>query len=178
MYNQPCWVTPILDVWSNMPKPSQPIMQRNQLMTGLVEIQVGSQEWFAWLTRNTVFVVDGPACRYSARREVRHGHTYWYAYRRREGKLAKAYLGKSDELTTERLDEVGAQLVGENLLERLATEAGTLSGPDPGPVFSLSFTALSKMRAPAMPQYLVRRPRLTQRISGAITFIYAPSGYR
>lgn len=160
-----------------MPKPHQPRIERNRLVTPLGEIQVGSQDWFTWLTQNTVFVVDGPASRYTARREERRGHTYWYAYRRREGKLAKAYLGKSDELTTERLEEVRAQLAGENLLERLATEAGTLSGPELEPVAGLSFSALSKMRAPAMPQYLVRRPRLTQRISGAITLIYAPSGY-
>ena len=146
-------------------------------MTPLAEIQVGSQEWFDWLSRNSVFIVDGPACRYTARREQRRGHAYWYAYRRHEGKLAKAYLGKADELTSERLDDVRALLAGENLLERLATEAGTLSGPNLEPAAGLSFSAQSKMGAPAMPQYLVRRPRLSQRISGAITLIYAPSGY-
>src|SRR5258708_6430265 len=102
-----------------MPSQNQRIIKPNRPIPPLAEIQVGSQEWFAWVTRNTGFVVDGPACRYSARREVRRGHTYWYAYRRCEGKLAKAYLGKSDELTAERLDEVSAQLGGENLLESL-----------------------------------------------------------
>src|SRR5579859_2107506 len=108
-----------------MAKPPQPRIQQNRLVTSLAEIQVGSQEWFDWLSGNSVFIVDGPACRYTARREQRRGHAYWYAYRRHEGKLAKAYLGKADELTSERLDDVRALLAGENLLERLATEAGT-----------------------------------------------------
>src|SRR5260221_8998877 len=177
MYNQTRWVTSRGARWINMPKLQQPRIRNNRLVTALVDIQVGAREWFTWLEGNTSFIVDGPASRYTARREERRGHSYWYAYRRHEGKLAKAYLGKSDELTMQRLEDVRAQLAGENLLERLASEAGTLSGLELEPAAGLSLSALSKMRPPAMPHYLVRRPRLTERISGAIPLIYAPSGY-
>ena len=43
---------------------------------------------------------------------MRAGGTYWYAYRRRNGKLTKAYLGKTEELTPERLQQVNARLAG------------------------------------------------------------------
>jgi LuxR family transcriptional regulator, maltose regulon positive regulatory protein len=81
----------------------------------LSAIQVGSAGWFAWLndaaTRS--FAFDSPQGLLTARRESRHGTWYWYAYRSQHGHLHKAYLGKSEELTSERLHEVAARLTAE-----------------------------------------------------------------
>src|SRR5258708_37665701 len=41
---------------------------------------------------------------FTARKEQRPGGWYWYAYRRSQGKLHSVYLGKSEELTLERLN--------------------------------------------------------------------------
>jgi LuxR family transcriptional regulator, maltose regulon positive regulatory protein len=163
-----------------MPKLSKPTVSRDQLTTPRDTIRVESSDWFTWLAAkaNISFIYEGQSGRYNARREERRGSLYWYAYRRRGGKLTKAYVGKAEELTLNRLEEISTQMAGENLLQGLDTETQP-SNPslhlDLGS--ELSYFSLSKVRAPAMPQHFVRRPRLTQRINSAITLIYAPSGY-
>src|SRR5262245_15232619 len=154
-----------------MPKRPKPTIFHDHLAVPGPGIRVDSAEWFGWLRArsNSNFIYEGQDGRYSARREERGGKIYWYAYRRRGGRLAKAYLGKSEELTQGRLAQVGAQLAGGNLLKRLETEPGPPNGTVSNVEADLSFFSLSKVRAPAMPQRLVRRPRLTQRISSAIT---------
>src|SRR5215469_743878 len=73
-------------------------------------IQVGSETWFAWLNEPgpRSFAFSSAQGTLTARREERHGTWYWYAYRSQHGHLSKAYLGKSEELTTERLHNVAA----------------------------------------------------------------------
>src|SRR5262245_34757271 len=67
-------------------------------------ITVGTATWFDWLEQATTFAFVGVDGRYTARKE-RAGRTgwYWKAYRMERGKLRRAYLGKSSELTLERL---------------------------------------------------------------------------
>src|SRR5713101_3512142 len=75
-------------------------------------IQVGSEAWYAWLSQPATrsFAFHSPQGTLTARREHRHGTWYWYAYRSQNGHLHKAYLGKSVELTLERLQEAAALL--------------------------------------------------------------------
>src|SRR6266480_2399910 len=75
-------------------------------------IAVGGSAWQGWLEEpsNTVFGFEHLASRFTARRELQRGHWYWYAYRRRGGRLRKAYLGRSSDLTLERLTEVAGGL--------------------------------------------------------------------
>jgi LuxR family maltose regulon positive regulatory protein len=40
------------------------------------------------------------------------GDWYWRAYRKRDGKLHRIYVGKTGELTLERLDAVARHLFG------------------------------------------------------------------
>jgi LuxR family maltose regulon positive regulatory protein len=76
-------------------------------------IGVGSPQWYAWLAHHQSFLFEGGAGHFTARRETRRGSEYWYAYRRRDGKLSKTYLGKSEELTPERLEQASAHLAGQ-----------------------------------------------------------------
>ncbi len=69
-------------------------------------ISLHSPSWFTWLQGHSIFVYELPFLHFTARKERRAGGAYWYAYRRRGGKLHTAYLGKSDELTLERLSTV------------------------------------------------------------------------
>src|SRR5215204_7597624 len=75
------------------------------------EIEVDSASWVAWLTDPATrsFSFQGPSCRYTARKEHRsRGGEYWVAYRKRGGKLHKAYLGKAEDVTLDRLEDVAA----------------------------------------------------------------------
>src|SRR5215471_7992842 len=61
--------------------------------------------WFAWLEVVSSFAFHGHNGSFTARKETKQrGAGYWYAYRRREGTLAKTYLGKTTDLTFARLE--------------------------------------------------------------------------
>ena len=69
-------------------------------------IVVGSDAWWSWLESNDVgaFRFLHASASFTARRERRRGAWYWYAYLKRGGELHKGYLGKSADLSAERLD--------------------------------------------------------------------------
>src|SRR5215469_12444737 len=83
----------------------------------LPAIVVGSTAWHAWLNGEAAqsFAYRSVQGSLTARRERQHGKGYWYAYRTRHGQLHKAYLGKAEELTRERLNEVAAALEADSL---------------------------------------------------------------
>src|SRR5215212_11760572 len=79
--------------------------------SGGLEITVGSPSWVAWLTDPVTrsFSFRSSSCRYTARKEHRsRGGEYWVAYRKRGGKLHKTYLGKAEDLTLARLEDIAA----------------------------------------------------------------------
>src|SRR5216683_211192 len=81
------------------------------------EVLVGSAGWYAWLETVSTFSFRSAAGHFSARKERagnRRGEAYWRAYRKRGGKLHRAYLGQSEELTLERLRAVAAVLAGQD----------------------------------------------------------------
>jgi DNA-binding CsgD family transcriptional regulator len=67
---------------------------------------VGSAEWFAWLEHHCSFRFETDCVAFTARKEQRPGGWYWYAYRRKQGKLCSTYIGKLKELTLDRLGSV------------------------------------------------------------------------
>jgi LuxR family maltose regulon positive regulatory protein len=153
-----------------------------------IAVQVGSPHWYTWLADNPGFIFEGDAGHFTARREVRRGNLYWYAYRRRGGKLHKVYLGKSAEVTQERLDQASARLAGRVTLARLLRSldsvdiAAALENPRaattiPPEEAGTSFLPLAKVTPPGLPQKLVVRPRLTQQINAPLTCVCAPSGF-
>ncbi len=176
-----------------MQKPAKPLVKNGLLMIDGTDsgttsaVQVGSPRWHNWLVDadNRGFIFKGDAGHFTARREVRRGNLYWYAYRRRGGKLRKTYLGKPEEMTQEHLDRASARLAGQTTLARL------LGDPDTGNIAAAlenqavpavpqeetfaSFLSLTKVTPPGLPQKLVARPRLTKRID--MTLICAPSGF-
>jgi len=76
-------------------------------------IELGSPAWFEWLEDecNRSFSFKDGTVSYTARRERQRNGWYWYAYRKQSGKLRKVYLGKSPELSAERLLQVATRLV-------------------------------------------------------------------
>ena len=84
-------------------------------MLNLPVIEVGSKAWYTWLTEPAThsFAFHSPHGTMTARREHIHSAWYWYAYRSQNGRLHKAYLGKSEELTLMRLHAAATMLSAE-----------------------------------------------------------------
>src|SRR5258708_28522730 len=78
------------------------------------QLTVGTPAWYAWLEEVSTFAFVSDMGTFTARKEPgQHGGAYWKAYRKREGKLRRAYLGKSHTVTLQRLNAVAAQLSGQ-----------------------------------------------------------------
>ena len=81
-------------------------------------IKVGSKRWFEWLTHENTrsFAFEGYQGHFTARKENKQrGSEYWYAYRWLNGKTTKAYLGTSNKLTRDKLNEVAVRLSRQQL---------------------------------------------------------------
>jgi class 3 adenylate cyclase len=88
--------------------------------TLLDPITIGTAEWYSWLEQHRSFCFEAGRMTFTARKEQRPGGWYWYAYRRSQGKLHSVYLGKSEELTLERLRAIATVLASQAPLENLS----------------------------------------------------------
>ena len=158
-------------------------------------ILVGSSAWYAWLKAGIAqsFAFHSAQGTMTVRREQCHGNWYWYAYRTQQGQHLKAYLGKLEELTPERLHDVADTLVVHTLPHRQGPNANTvppaflssepLTQPSVGPKTNRHDEALlaTKLFTPPPAPTLVARPRLfTQLTAGArcsLTLVTAPAGW-
>lgn len=92
-------------------------------------VQVGSGIWLDWLEKNKSFRFEmtltrtfeaSPTQKYETRetasfsacKERRPSGEFWYATRKINGKLRRAYIGESKRLTPFRLEEIARQLHG------------------------------------------------------------------
>ena len=93
-------------------------------------IVVGSDAWWRWLAdeHTTTFRFSDAAGSFTARCELVKGSRYWYAYRKHAGRLRKAYLGKTSELTHDRLAAVAVLLAD----DRTAAQGDQVSRFNPG----------------------------------------------
>jgi predicted ATPase/DNA-binding CsgD family transcriptional regulator len=76
-------------------------------------LEVGTPGWYAWLVTATTFAFRSEVGGFTARREQaghKRGGWYWRAYRRRNGRLQRVYLGTSEKVTLARLRAVAATL--------------------------------------------------------------------
>lgn len=73
-------------------------------------ISLGSPQWFAWLDTHLSFRYELPGATVTVRKEKRPAGVYWYAYRRVDGRLRNCYVGRSEEVTPERLDTMAHAL--------------------------------------------------------------------
>lgn len=149
----------------------------DSLQIGSCATPVGSIEWFAWLSQHDKFSFQGKNGHFIAQGERRRHKIFWYAYRRRNGKLFKQYLGKSDELSVERLEQASISLAGQNLLEQYADQAAREHPPSVESRIDTSFLPTIKVNLPVLPLHLIKRPRLTRQINTPLILISAPSGF-
>ncbi|GCE31712.1 helix-turn-helix transcriptional regulator [Dictyobacter alpinus] len=135
-------------------------------------IEPGGQRWLAWLEAISSFSFQSRSegsC--TLRKEsVQRGGVYWYAYRRREGRMAKRYLGRSSDLSIARLEAMSAEL-----------NASEKDSPDPDRARTLSPVLLTtKFHPPGLPGQYIERSRLRalleQGVQGPLTLVSAPAG--
>src|SRR5438046_9776650 len=84
------------------------------------QLPVGTPAWYGWLSTARTFAFRGAVGTFTARKEQasnKRGGWYWRAYRRREGTLHRVYVGKSEELTLERLNAVAVTLAGQDSVD-------------------------------------------------------------
>jgi hypothetical protein len=105
---------------ANLPRISEQWVYGVEVPAGCV--QLDTPAWFGWLaaetTRRFSYPLFDPQLGYivgfvTVRKEQRQrGSAYWVAYRRREGHVRKVYLGRSETVTSQRLQAVGWRLQG------------------------------------------------------------------
>src|SRR5258707_2926611 len=72
--------------------------------------EVGSHPWFSWLESTQRFTVATTEGVYYARKMQRSKRWYWYMHKRAGVRVCTAYLGKSADITYERLSAVVQRL--------------------------------------------------------------------
>lgn len=147
-------------------------------------IKVGSEAWFTWLEGAHSFAFEDSLGHFTARKKQRDGAAYWYALRRRQGRLHEAYLGKAANITIERLRAVAEKLSdkGEEKLGRqLDTLAGRRRERDRGERSQPPQLLPGKLRAPQLQPSLLVQTRAVGRVAQAVerplTVVCAPVGY-
>jgi hypothetical protein len=91
---------------------------RGEILTWKVDtnesqIRVGTPACYAWLEEVSTFAFSSSSGTFTAHKETKpHGGAYWKAYRKRNGQLRRAYLGKSEDVTLEQLYAIAAKLSG------------------------------------------------------------------
>jgi hypothetical protein len=90
---------------SKIPTVTQGMLEAD---TGVI-VELSSPQWLNWVNKHPSFRYEPTSSTtgFTARAEK---SCYWYGYRKVAGKLHKRYIGKAEELTVQRLEEV-AQLL-------------------------------------------------------------------
>ena len=145
---------------------------------------VGSPAWYEWLKTASPFTFTCEQGTFTARAERagnRRGGWYWKAYRAQGGKLHRAYLGKPEDMTLERLTAVAQALataclsptgeVGHS--EQVSHSSHRMSQQEP--------ILTTKLSIPPARSDSVPRPRLIDRLNGVmqrkLTLLSAPAGF-
>jgi ATP/maltotriose-dependent transcriptional regulator MalT len=147
------------------------------------QLTIGTAAWYSWLSTATTFAFTSTYGMFTARKERpgnQRGGWYWKAYRKQQGKLHRAYLGKSEDLTLGRLNAVAQALASPSSMpeqggtgKEMAAQGTTSVLPDP--------LLATKLRVPRPPGHLVPRSHLTERLHRAmerpLALIAAPAGF-
>src|SRR5712671_6361882 len=137
-----------------MPKPI-PLVRDTLLVDRRGEhesmLTIGTPEWYAWLAQAEAFAFLSPSGTFTARKEQagnRRGGWYWKAYRKGGGKLASAYLGKSESVTLERLLAVATKLGGEASLPNSKGDLHVAYESSPGAPWGVPMLSIQPDQTP------------------------------
>ena len=148
-------------------------------------IVVGSEAWYCWLAdeQHQSFAFRNQLGIFTVRRERRRQRWYWYLYHKHEGKLRKAYLGKTEEVTLERLNAVTVTSVGQSDLHgdadaHVPAPGSTVDGSDhplPTPLRPRgSFTGPERSTTHNLPAQLTPLIGRKQEVAAVCTLLGRP----
>ena len=162
-------------------------------------IEVGTSAWYDWLSTANRFSFASPQGNFTACKECRQHGSYWKAYRKRSGRMYRAYLGKTQHLSLDRLNEVAMALSrsirdgqqdtneGGSARPSVPESAATHDTRDVEPPRRTHRGAqhdpllMTKLAPPIARPELVPRPRLFERLSQGLrrtlTLVSAPPGF-
>jgi len=124
-------------------------------------LTIETASWYAWLEQASTFAFEGPTGTFTARKEhMKRGGAYWKAYRKRAGKLHRAYLGKSNEVTLERLQAVAAVLARDGVLDDRSAEEGVHGRDDQKALAGILSAALTQTTQTMQAEQAVKPPML------------------
>ena len=88
-------------------------MKRSARGATIPHLEIESQAWQEWLARVPSFAFSSKdGHRFTARKEARaRGRIYWVAYRKVGGRLTHTYIGRPEDVTLARLEQVAGFLV-------------------------------------------------------------------
>ena len=167
----------------------QPVVRRNGTQQALLtywqdeqeqHISVGTGAWYAWLETARIFRFisdEGTFSAHKARSGNGRGGWYWRAHRRRQGRLLRCYLGKSEDLDLQRLTGAARQLSG----------AGPVVPPEEAPLYPPTLAeedemlVLTRLFIPRLSIQHIPRPHLLALLDRAVQtsmliLVSAPAG--
>ena len=156
----------------------------------VISIVVGSVQWFEWLRKetSTIFSFHSLDGSYTARKERAgngRGGWYWKAYRMYQGTLYRAYLGKPEDLTLARLNEIALTLATRMHGQAKSTPGISEAVPVSENQKQWDATAAplleTKLHPPRLPALLVPRTHLLTLLDAGhrqkLTLVHAPAGF-
>jgi ATP/maltotriose-dependent transcriptional regulator MalT len=171
-------------IW-NAQDASYQVHERAEDEINLSRMDFESQEWQSWLSQRSSFAfLSRLGHRFTARKEARaRGSSYWVAYRKFGGKLTHAYIGRSEDVTLARLEQVARFISGQAsqdsnsppILEQQAKQEAHIEMK-----WQDQYLA-TKFFVPVSPHTLIARPRLFSLLDKGrrrpLTLISAPAGF-
>lgn len=147
-------------------------------------LEVGSAAWFALLDKVQTFSVQDAAHPFTARKQLRAGHWYWYAQRRLGGRLRSIYIGRTPDLTLERLRAAAQMLLAKEARAGLAPAAqqptASLQASRSGEKGLLPQEPLRAGMPPIQATWVVRsstREQVQQVLAHPLTLVSAPISF-
>jgi LuxR family maltose regulon positive regulatory protein len=148
-------------------------------------VLVGSTEWYVWLADelNKSFAFENQLGAVTVRRERKQrGGWYWVAYRQVQGKLHKVYLGRAEDVTSDRLIAAAytlAQKSDQMALRSRSPRQQTVGDERRAP--GASPLLVTKITPPPLRPDATPRPRLIARLAEGVrsplTLVHAPAGF-
>ncbi len=175
----------IAQVAWNVQDASYQIHQKAEAGTSLSRVDFEGQLWQSWLAERSSFAFQGKdGHRFTARKEARaRGNTYWVAYRKVGGKLTHTYLGRPEDVTLARLEQVAAFLAGQASQEANSLPVAEQQARQEPPItmgWQDQYLA-TKFFVPVAPHTLIARPHLFSLLDEGkrrpLTLVSAPAGF-
>ncbi len=116
-----------------------------------VQLLLDTLNWYSWLETASTFTFHSAYGTFTARKERagnNRGEPYWRAYCKRNGKLHRVYLGKSEELTLTRLKAMATELEGSDERDNPLTVPEHAGGTNRQPENSSTIYRLPELQTP------------------------------